>query len=177
MFHAAVETDVGDRLQLILPDGRIGGKGILSFITAVSAYCAGTNEEDLRIELSNWFTRLEEYSKESICHRTQILMQSFYSGEWDYGEDEYQLFIRRFPLDRISEEQFQNTIQQIKQKWVEVRGLLAEVNDLSLALRQARIENTWWYEAGETEIDFDALSQTLSFAVERKAERVRIKFS
>src|SRR5436190_17828788 len=98
----------------------------------------------------------------------QILMQSFYSGEWDFGEDEYQLFIRRFPLDRISEEQFQSTVQQVRQKWVEVSGLLAEVKDLSLVLAQARLENTWWYEAGQTETDLDALSQTLSLAAGRK---------
>ncbi len=138
MFYAIIETDIGDILNVLRSDGRIGGKGILSFLTGLSGYCS---ENDVKADMQRWFSNLEAHATEPVCQLTQPLLQSFY------------------------------------QKWVDVELLLSGVVELTRALAEAKLEATWWYEPEATETDFQALSQTLSLAVERKANKARIKFT
>lgn len=174
MFYAVVESDIGDILNVLQSKGRIGGKGVLSFLTGLSWYCS---ESDVEADMQRWFSKLEAYTKEPLCHLTQPLLQSFYSGDWDYNEDEYKFFLHRTRDTTVTEEKFKETVQQVRQKWVDAEPLFAGVNELTGALAEAELEATWWYEPGGTDADFQALSQTLSLAIQRRAQRVRIKFS
>jgi hypothetical protein len=116
-------------------------------------------------------------TKEPICRLTRLLDRSLYSGDWDYGEDEYELYLRRYPEGPPAEDEFRNTVQQVREKWVDVRLLLADVDELVKVLVKTGLEATWWYEPGLTEVDFRALTQTLSLAAERGAERIRINIT
>jgi glycine/D-amino acid oxidase-like deaminating enzyme len=174
MFYATVETDVGDVLNVLHFEGRVGGKGILSFLTGLSWYCSKT---EVKADMQRWFSALEAYAKEPVCHSTQLLLQSFYSGDWDYNEDEYEWLLHRTHDTTTTEESFRETVRQIRQKWVDLERLRAEVTQLIRALIGAKLGAAWWHEPGATNADLQALSQTLSLAAERGAEKVRIKFT
>ena len=174
MFRATVETDIGDRLRLLRPDGRTGGHAVLSLIMGIATYCSNGSSQD---ELMSWFSELEEKAQEPICEFTQVLLTSFYSGEWDYKEDEYEWFHHRSPDDHLTEEEFRQTIQEVLQKWVDARRLLKTISDLLTLLEAQEPEAQWWYEPRATEADLRTLSETLLLAIKRQARQVRIQFS
>lgn len=173
MFYAAIETDIGEVLNVLYDEGGIGGKSILSFLTGLSLYCPKSDN----LEVVEWFSRLEVHPPDSLCQLTQLLRQSFYSGDWSYSENEYEFFVHRSPYGSVTEDNFKETIRQIKQKWVDAEGLLTNINELVELLVESNLEATWWYEPKATETDFQALSQTLSLAIKRRAQKVRIKFT
>ena len=172
-FIADIETNIGEYLRVLRTDGLLGGKAALSFITAGWVIDCPESEADVK----EWFSKLEAYAKEPIYQLFDILMQASYSGEWDYNEDEYEFFLHRHPEDPMTEERFKKTLQDIEGKWVDVKALLACVDELLRLLTEAKLEETWWYVPGETELDLQALSQTLSLATNRRARRVRIRFT
>ena len=101
----------------------------------------------------------------------------FYSGGWNYNENEYNWFLHQQPEfgKALSEEKFKETIRQVNQKWVDAGMLFANINKLIRALLEADLQNTWWYASKHSETDFQALAYTLSLAIQRGAEQVRIK--
>jgi len=168
-----VETNIGERLIALHTDGRIGGKAVLSFLAALSLYCA---EAQVNEDMLQWFSRLETVAKGSIRGITRSLIQSFYGGYWDYGEDEYEWFLHRTRDTTVTEDAFKETIRQVQEKWVDVEDILGGTNRLVQLLTEAEPESTWWYAPGITEADLRALAQTLELAAARKAQRVRLRF-
>jgi hypothetical protein len=187
VFFASVETDRGEIFRVLLPDGTTGGKALLSFYTGLKVYCSVIEAEvpdtqqhftdAERTGIRQWFLRFEANAKEPICRLTRLLDRSLYSGDWDYDEDEYELYLHRYPEGPPTEDEFRNAVQQVREKWVDVRLLLAGVDELVKMLVKTGPEATWWYEPGLTEVDFRALTQTLSLADERGAERIRINIT
>jgi len=173
MFDAAIETEVGDRLNLLRTDGHIGGKAILSFITGLSAYCLKEREQT---DVEHWFSNLQTYTNQPICELSHLLRNCFYHGELDSEEDAYRWILERVP-EILSEERLEKDILELMEKWVNAKPLLSSVNEITRLLNKAKPEPTWWYEPLWTVADFESLSQTLLLAIQRKAERVRIKFT
>jgi hypothetical protein len=186
MFWAHLETDVGEQLRVLRPDGTIGGKAILSFIVGIENYCmmitasVNTSQEESHPDMQmmlQWFAKLELHTHQPICSLTQLLQQAYYSGDWSYNENEYNWFLHQQPEfgKALSEEKFKETIRQVNQKWVDAGMLFANINKLIRALLEADLQNTWWYASKHSETDFQALAYTLSLAIQRGAEQVRIK--
>lgn len=177
-FTASLETDTGEVLNLLDPSGNLGGfggKAILSFLTGLEIYCSP--QEDRVEDINQWFSKLETIGKEPLCHLNQPLLQSYYSGDWDYAEDEYEFFLHRSSEGPLTEDSFRETIQAVKQKWVDVQQLLENVSYLTRLLAEANMEAAWWYEPHTTEADFRALLETSSLAAKRGARQVRIQFT
>ena len=171
-FSAVVETDSWDRLGVVSTSGQPVGKAILSLLTALSVYCHGTQEA----LMARWFTELEAELGEPICLVAQPLIRSFYAGDWNYSEDDYQWFLRRTGSTTITEEEFRESVRQIRRKWVDASSLLTSVDRLVQSLAGSKLYAAWWYEPGETETQFQSLSQTLSLLVRRGVDRARIQF-
>jgi len=169
-FVAFVETDAGDPLRVRHSDGRLGGNALVTFLVPSSTYCSGAKVPS---EVQQWFSKFEVETKGAIC----LLAEAFYSGNWDYGEDEYEEFLRDSPELLLTQEEFKKTIRQVMQKWVDIEHLLASVNKLINIFESANFEASPWYDPKWTLNDFQALSRTLSLAVERGAKRARIKFT
>jgi len=172
MFYAAIETDTGEFLNVIRPDGRIGGKAVLSFLLGLSGYCSKSGDLEL-----GWFATLEARSSEPICQLLHPLLHSFYSGDWNYKEDEYEFFRRRAPEMSLTEDEFREIMHQIIEKWTDLGLILSNVGELMKLVKEDELEASSWYVPRDTVTDFDALFQTLKMASERKAHRVRIRFT
>ncbi len=168
-YVASVETDVGDRFQLLHPMGELGGKPLEAFLTPLYAYCSGTEMQDMQ----GWISRLEAHSEEPICQLAKPLLRCYYAG---YDEDAFS-WLQQIPQKSFTEEQLRRTIQELTDKWVDAKQLLASVEELTRLLTEANLEATWWYDPEWTIADLHALSQTLRLAIERKAEKVRIRFT
>ncbi len=169
---AFIETDRGDRLKLFHPEGSAGGNALLAFLPALDSYCSRTGDTVLQ----EWFSSLEGNAESLMCETIQELLQCYYSGEMNYEEDAYRWFLEQIPA-AFTEEQIQKDIVELMQKWVVAKTLLDGVDKIILLLKKAKLEETWWYDPLWTLADFESLSQTLLLAIQRKAERVRIKFT
>jgi len=168
-FFAAVEADTGDSIRVTHPDSAVGGNAIVTFLAALSQYCA---KSEAPADIRAWFSELEGRMEEPIC----LLSQVVYSGEWDYLEDEYREFLQRSPQMQLTEAQFRETTRRIGQTWADAQALLSSVSELARVLAETDTKPTWWYEPGVTETDLQALSEALSLAADRGAQKARVKF-
>jgi hypothetical protein len=171
-FVASIETDVGDELRLLHSDGQLGGKALLAFLTALGAICPRINDYDVRA----WFERLEAHTERPICSLTASLIGAWYTGDWDYRDDEYAFFQHRSPQMPLTEQDFKHTLNQVAERWADIEQVRTTTDGLREALRAAQLEETWWYHPVWTLRDLDALTQTFRVAAERYAKRVRIRF-
>ncbi len=174
-FVASVETDVGDYLRVLHPDGQLGGKPLLSLLTALSDFCSASS--DTARDLRTWFVHLEAHLQGSICTVIAPLLHAHYDGEWDYRADEYALFQQRSPQMPLTEAEFRQILDQIAVRWGELEQVRSAVTTLLQVLTDVQPEATWWYDPDWTLRDLQALSQTLSLAGERQARQVRIQFT
>jgi hypothetical protein len=173
-FVASVETDVGDYLRVLHPDGQLGGKPLLSFLTALGDLCSARGDTDP--DLRTWFMRLEAHLQAPICMAIAPLLNAHYDGEWDYRADEYPLFRQRSPHMPLTEAEFQQILNQIALRWGEIEQVQSAATLLFEVLTAVQPEATWWFDPDWTIRDLEALSQTLTLAGERQARLVRIQF-
>lgn len=177
MFYADVETDIGERLSVRRSDGHFGGNATLSMILGINQYCSDTDTTNNSVDMQNWFLALENRAGVSICELSKTLMHSFYSGEWEYKEDEYLLYQKRTRDMQLTEERFVATVRHVRNLWVDANTLTTNLNQLISLLIESNSEPTWWYEPRQSETDLIALSQTLATVLARGAKQVRIKFT
>jgi hypothetical protein len=111
-FRATLETDTAERLCLWLPDGRLGGKALLTFITALHTWC----DNDADAELQEWFATLEQSGPASLCTLTSPLLTAWYSGFWDFQPDDYPIYQLRYPDDPLTEAEFKQNLASITQR-------------------------------------------------------------
>jgi len=172
-WSAIVETDFGDRYTLIRPDGMFGGKALLSFLSILDSHCNdGYVNGDTVID---WITKFNEQSNCDFCETIRKLLNAYYAGDWDYKEDQYNIFRLRDPGFQITEADFKRTIREIREKWTNIAELIEELQVLIDEFQKGYLEETDWYVEEDTIGDFEGLLQTLILAKERKAKRVRIR--
>lgn len=99
----------------------------------------------------------------------------YYSGNWDYQEDEYDFFVHRSPGLEMSELEFQRTVTEVREMWVEIHVLINDVRVLVSEFRKGYLKETDWYVEEDTIGDFEGLLNTLILAKERNAKEVRIR--
>jgi hypothetical protein len=170
MWYATVETDMGDHLRVMRFDGRTGGKATLSMILGIYQHCSAPADESS--EMQKWFLQLETQSGLSICELAKILMNSFYSGEREFEEDEFAVYQKRSQDKHLTEEKFVASVRAVKQRWGDAKILAANVNKLINLLLEFSPESTWWYESPHSVPDLIALSQTLAIAIARGADSI-----
>jgi hypothetical protein len=167
-----VESDVGDVLRVLLDDGISTGKHILNFLDGLATYCIQKKDEE---DVQEWFFKLQTKTKIPICQLDETLTQSFCIGEFNYQEDEYDLYLHRSPAMDLTEDQFKKTVQQATEAFTDIESLLRVTNEFIRLLTETELKSTWWYVPEATENDFHALAQTLSFVAKRGAKEARIK--
>ena len=84
-FFLMLEVSNGEMFRFLRSDGLIGGELLLSFENIYSGCDGHFDEESQEFQ---WFHKLESLVKTDIS----ILKNVIYSGDWDYGESEYERF-------------------------------------------------------------------------------------
>jgi len=172
-WSAIVETDFWDAFKLIRPDGMIGGKALLSFLTISDSKC--TQEYSADNTIVSWIMRFSEKSGYDFCETLAKLNNAYYTGGWDYEEDQYNVFLLRYPGFEITETDFMRTIREIREKWTNIDELIEDIQVLIGEFKKGYLEQTDWYVEPDTIGDFEGLLQTLVLARERQAKKVRIR--
>jgi hypothetical protein len=169
---AFVETDSGEKYNLLLDNGLSGGKAFLIFVDISETGCF----DDYPAEegVSEWIRSFESHSNKNFCHLIQLISHSYYGGEWDYERDDYQKFIRANPSYSISEEEFVSTLDALEQKWTDIDELIHAVEEIYLEMSKGYLEDTEWFNSSDTLEDFQALLESLRLAKDRGSEEVRI---
>lgn len=170
---AFIETDFGETLRVIRPDGRIGGNALLSFFTIAASGCDKNNF--LIDELKPWVTKFNENSKYEFCSTVDLMNKAIYSGNWDYQDNEYDFFLYRSPGLEISEVDFKKTIKIINKKWTDIQELIRDITILVDEFKKGYLKETDWYVEQDTIGDFEGLLNTLILAKKRNAEKIRIR--
>ena len=170
MWFARVETDYGECFRVMHKNGTTGGKAILAFLQSLSVYCLNVADE----ETIQWFSALENKGNQSFCDLLHPLIEGWYSGDWDYKEDEYETFLSRNPSLQIGEDAFLSAIKDVREKWTPVDKMIESVKYLLSIFEEDLPESTYWYEPEDSTPDFQALLATLELAAERLNKKVRI---
>ena len=170
---AFVETDLGEVIRVVCPDGSTGGKVLLNFLTIAEAGCRKGNsvEEDV----AAWINDFNENSEINLCDTIEKLNHVYYSGNWDYEENEYNFFIDRSPGSGMSEADFKRAIEEVRKMWADIEGLIKDVKVLVNEFRKGYLKETDWYVEQDAVGDFDGLLNALILAKARDTKEVRIR--
>jgi len=145
------------------------GHGLVTFMTTLSAL--DTFEADGLERL--WFDSLLEQAKTNI----PLLGKIIYSGDWNYGQEDYQKFQeywKDYELANITEESFQNTLLRINNMWTPITELVEIVEEL-ISLSDNLREDYYWYSHGGTFPAFLAVNNALHQLMEQGISRIRFK--
>jgi|GEM_PF-2308795 hypothetical protein len=173
MWMAFVETDLGEVIRVICPDGSTGGKALLNFLTTAEAGCRKGNSAEEGV--AAWIHDFNENSEINLCDTVEKLNHVYYSGNWDYEEDEYNFFIHRSPGSGMSEADFKRAIEEVRKMWTDIEGLIKDIKVLFNEFRKGYLKETDWYVEQDTVGDFEGLLNGLLLAKDRDAKEVRIR--
>ena len=176
MWRGYIESDSGELLRIIRPDGTFGGKAILTFLTAFSKYQHHIVDDDCPPETLQWFTELDKLAKKPLREKLAPLENAYYAGDWgDYALDEWEFFIRRNKI-KINQWQFEQALASIHEKWTLINKVLKSTTALVQILENNELKPANWYYPDDTIPEFKGLEQSLCLLKERHAKLVRIKF-
>ena len=170
---AFVETDFGEVIRVIRPDGLAGGKALLSFLTIAGSGCSKSNLAEEAIVA--WINDFNESSEFNFCDTLEKLNNVYFSGNWDYQDDEYDFFLYRSPGSEMSEADFKRAIEEVRKMWTDIQELIRDVKVLVDEFRKSHLKETDWYVEQDTIGDFEGLLNALILAKERNAREVRIR--
>jgi len=172
-WMAFVESDTGEVLSVIRPDGFTGGKALLSFLTIVESGCSENSLVEENIIA--WIKAFNKKSEFNFCDMVEKLKNAYYSGDWEYQDDEYSFFLHRSPDSEMSEFDFRRAIEEIREMWVDIHELISDIKVLVDEFRKGYLKETDWYVEQNTVSDFEGLLNTLILAKDRNAKEVRIR--
>lgn len=173
-FSAIVELDNGDSFHVLHDDGSIGGYAVESFLNVLQNFCL--DGEPAYDEIRQWFGKLQSISQEPVCRMVQPLLQCIYFGQWDYDEEDYELFLSQSPAMPLSKKEFLNTLRTIEQTWIDLPTLQTALENLISLLAASQLEGNWWYQPQTTEADFLAVAETIRKHSSGSAGKIRIQF-
>ena len=173
MWTAFVETNFGEVIRVICPDGSTGGKALLNFLTITESGCRKDISTDE--DVVAWINDFNENSGADFCDTVEKLIHVYYPGNWDYQDDEYDFFLHRSPGLGMSEIDFRRAIAEIREKWTDIQELIKDVKVLVDEFRKGYLKETDWFVAQDTVSDFEGLWNALILAKGRDAEQVRIR--
>lgn len=168
-FTATVEGRNGDALIVQSEDNEAVGEMLANLFIELSNYCNGKN--------SQWVAVLEPFLDKDLCEIVKPLLDAFYSGNWDYSEDEYQFFMKRIGDLPITEEEFKESVRDIRAMWEAVNTLHDVAARLLEAFQKAKPDPVVpLYESPHTENELRALLKTLQLLIDRGVKEARIAF-
>lgn len=179
MWYASVETNSGEKLKLLRSDGFPGGKAFLAFLIPLENYCDTNAEKPDNQPLKDWFewfTQLDNNADHSLAEITKALRQSWYVGEWNYLETDYELYrLHTSNLD-LSPAEFIRTMEDLETKWTDAKKVLESINSiLQLLINTSPGPVDGLFNPSDTLPDLWGLHDALEILVKRKAEKVRIQ--
>jgi hypothetical protein len=169
MFFGVVQTDTGETLNIMHPEGQMGGNPIFTFWTELRSYCDGNETEH-----SAWFKRAEALLAQELCLFCQPLITSLCDGNWNYTEDDYDLYGMRAGASKMSAEEFLKRVSDTHNAWVDIHSLINCVEQLTSLLKSISENENQWRDSSEILKDFEALHETLLLLAKRKTSQVRI---
>jgi len=179
VWFASVETNFGEKLNLLRSDGFVGGKALLAFLTPLDNYCATDKAEPEDEPLRNWFdwfSRLDSQADPSLAETTKAFRQVYYVGERNFLESDYELYRSRTRDLPLSAAEFISTIEALEATWTDAKSVLQSIESLLHLLMTSNPEPVdGLYNPSDTLPDLQGLRDVLDIFVKRNAEKVRIQ--
>ena len=167
-FYLCLEVDTGDFLQILHPDGGFAGNGLINFFNMYSDYEDHYQEDSIEYQ---WGKRFESLTQTDL----RVFWDILYSGEWNYGEEEYERFKKCTRYNPFKdEEEFKREIRAINNLWKPIDDVIKAVEETLRILKEMR-EETYWFSSTDTVQEFEGLFQTLSLAKQHYGKDVRLK--
>ncbi len=162
-----IELEDNNLIGANFGNGANVGPSLVTFLTTLSALDTFEAESIER----QWFDSLLDESKTNI----PLLGKIIYSGDWNYGQDDYQKFLdtwKGYELANITEEQFQDTLKNINNMWTPIQELVDIVEEL-LSLFDNLKEDYYWYSNEGTPLAFSVVNSLLQQFLVQGIARVR----
>ena len=142
MWTARVEADTGEILYPLIARGFTAGKGLLAFHSPLLLYCEHVAfEED-----QPWFAKLDMHLKGKLCERAQSFLNSVIGGDWDYGDDEYEIFLARNGGSSVTETEFRDAVDRARNAWTSASLLISDLEAIIEGLKAGQLADPVWYE-------------------------------
>ena len=168
-FFVYLETNKGDYIPIKQPSGGPAGDALLSFLVTLWNVC---NEKEQNPETKEWFKKLQKDGNQAICKLANV----FYSGNWDYSENEYQRYLNESPQIPLSEDDFIATLSQLKEKWISLVVMEEITTTIYKLLTTGGINSDAWYAPEYSIEDFQGLLTKLSEVRRHGVKEVRLHF-
>lgn len=173
-FTATVEASNGDMLSVLDANNQLCGDFLASLFLSLRNYCSVPDE------FNQWLSQLDNNLEISLCDLVEPLINSFYSGNWDYNPNEYDVYVRQegnIPIP-ITEKQFKDTIEKINSLWKDVEIINSVVTNLIVAFQQldSNAKNIP-YEPEKYLEELISLSKILNIFLSRGIKKIRLKFT
>ncbi len=166
MFFGRVEGDNGEVISI----GSYG-KPLLSYLTTLYVYCFITQDPDpTYLELADLVSEVGDV----LCPLSQLLLDKSISGDWPYGEDEYQRYRTETQDTWLTEEQFREIIAHNTLAWADISALKSAVLDVLAVHERIELPETWWYHPVDTPGAFHAVYNALAELEQHGAKRARL---
>src|SRR4051794_19903802 len=122
---AFLELETGEQVRIRYSQDQLAGKALTVFLLALYEYCFNTG---LSAEIQAWFSQLQAQTFEpgSLC----ALAESWYSGDWNYSENDYEQFRIDSPETPLDKDEFVKTVRQVNQKWTSTDILYSCVDSI-----------------------------------------------
>jgi hypothetical protein len=166
MFYGSVEGDNGEVIS-------IGGYGktLLSYLTPLNVYCFINQESD---PMYRELAHLVSEAGDILCPLSGLFFDKMTSGEWPYGEDEYQRYLTETHDISLTEDQFRSSILHHNQAWAAIPVLKSAVLDVLAVHQRIELPETWWYHPVTTREAFQAVFDALAEIEKHGAQRARL---
>jgi len=164
-----IELEDNNLIGVNFGNGVNVGPSLVTFLTTLSALDTFETESIER----QWFDSLLDESKTNI----PLLGKIIYSGDWNYGQDDYQKFLdtwKGYGLANIKEEQFQDTLTNINNMWTPIQELVEIVKELTSLFDKLK-KDYYWYSHEGTPFAFSVVSSVLQQLLEQGIDRIRFK--
>ena len=165
-----LEVDIGDVLQILSTNGIRCGKAVAALSMLFPNYKELYDPETWEYA---WFKKLDELTQ----YDPGLISRITYSGNWEYGEHEYERFRRREAMfSNLTKEEFLHSIGAVANMWTPIETVIETVRELIRVLPKMG-KTTDWFSPQDTLEGFGGLLNTLLLARQRGGKAVRFRGS
>lgn len=171
-FRSMLHSDRGEQFWLLHGRGPARGSRLLGLLMAIDPYHTYMMDKSKFVEQAARFSQWAGKARDQIIATTGVLNQSWYGGNYSPSECDWILKVIDDPEQR---EEWKQRYEAIRERWVDVDGMLTDVRGLLKILAKAELEPNEWYDRDDVNIDLQALLETILLAKSRGASKVIIQ--